>query len=243
MKNKIHNIKQGDIFNFLEVLEYISARKIRCKCTACDSIIFSRMSSLIHQKQKSCGCVSKRPRLNKQIDYSKILELKDKNYTHRQIAKELGIGKSTVTQFLNPNVKKKNLERTRQWDKTNRFYNKIKRFFSKSYRSQIGSCSGLVAWRNKIKCFFRGEKMKYKEEMIKIQNKFGPNPRCYLTGIELSYDRPEEFNLDHVIPKSKGGESTLDNMGILTVEANKAKDEHIEYCKKVLEYQGYKITK
>lgn len=70
---------------------------------------------------------------------------------------------------------------------------------------------------------------------------------CYLTGdvIDLTKDN---FAFDHIIPLSKGGTSTLDNLGITTYEANAAKsdkteEEFVELCKKVLIHHGYKVEK
>jgi 5-methylcytosine-specific restriction endonuclease McrA len=54
-----------------------------------------------------------------------------------------------------------------------------------------------------------------KDKLIKpedIINKFGPNPICYLTGLPINYSDASTYHLDHIIPRSKGGLNTLDNL-------------------------------
>lgn len=71
--------------------------------------------------------------------------------------------------------------------------------------------------------------------------------KCYLTGrsIDITTD---DFELDHIIPVSKGGPCELSNMGITCPEANRSKtdltlDEYLALCKEVLEYNGYEVKK
>ena len=75
----------------------------------------------------------------------------------------------------------------------------------------------------------------------------GTKVRCYLTGKEIDIEK-DEFNLDHIIPVSKGGNNELENMAVVTPEANAAKtnltvEEYLDLCKSVLENFGYTVTK
>ncbi len=58
----------------------------------------------------------------------------------------------------------------------------------------------------------------------------------------------DSYDLDHIIPVSKGGTNELSNLGVAIPMANRSKsdltvDEYLELCKKVLEYHGYTVIK
>lgn len=58
----------------------------------------------------------------------------------------------------------------------------------------------------------------------------------------------DDYQLDHIIPVSKGEDNSLENMGITIPIANQAKtdltlEEYLDLCKQVLEYHGYIVTK
>jgi 5-methylcytosine-specific restriction endonuclease McrA len=81
-----------------------------------------------------------------------------------------------------------------------------------------------------------------------VKDKLGEHPVCYLTGEQIDINKPNTYQFDHIIPRSRGGQSTLDNLGICTKRANLSKsdmtpDEFFNFCKIVLENQGYKVTK
>ena len=56
-----------------------------------------------------------------------------------------------------------------------------------------------------------------------------------------------DYNLDHIIPSSRGGDNSLNNLGITHKIVNYMKgsltpEELIKWCVKILKYNGYKIT-
>ncbi len=57
----------------------------------------------------------------------------------------------------------------------------------------------------------------------RVLEKFGPSPKCYLTGIPLDLTNGQTFELEHIIPRTKGGLSTLDNMQFANPMANRMK--------------------
>lgn len=59
--------------------------------------------------------------------------------------------------------------------------------------------------------------------------------RCALTGWDL---KPETASLDHILPVSRGGDHSIENLQILDYRVNKAKgtmtaDEFVEMCRAV----------
>ncbi len=58
---------------------------------------------------------------------------------------------------------------------------------------------------------------------LDVLNKFGENPKCYLTGRPVSYSDGSTYQLDHIVPSYRGGSNELDNMEIICPEANTAK--------------------
>ena len=50
----------------------------------------------------------------------------------------------------------------------------------------------------------------------------GTNLICYLTGTPINI-LTDDYQLDHILPVSKGGTNELSNMAIATIEANQMK--------------------
>jgi len=78
--------------------------------------------------------------------------------------------------------------------------------------------------------------------------KVGENPTCYLTGKKIDLNHTRSYHLDHIVPKSKGGDNSLENCQIACRAANIAKgdlsyDEFIQLCKEVLEHHENKLSK
>lgn len=72
-----------------------------------------------------------------------------------------------------------------------------------------------------------------------LMDKIGPSPKCYLTGDIINLEDSRSYELDHIIPKSKGGDNSLENCGVTVKIANRVKTdlvigELIEICEKIL---------
>ena len=81
-----------------------------------------------------------------------------------------------------------------------------------------------------------------------ILKKFGEETTCYLTGEKINLLSSEDYNLDHIIPRSRGGYNELDNLGITLGIVNQMKHallvpELLYWCEKILIHHGYNITK
>lgn len=99
--------------------------------------------------------------------------------------------------------------------------------------------------KNKIIRFHRDKKLwKYPPMTFKAKDlleKIGENPICYLTGRPINLLDGQSYHLDHIIPKNKGGENSLENCNIACRDANQAKgnllyDEFILLCEEVLDF-------
>ncbi len=74
-----------------------------------------------------------------------------------------------------------------------------------------------------------------------VVERYGRYTACYLTGKPIDLLDGTSYEFDHIIPRSKGGSSTIDNLGICCKEANRAKnsmqfDDFLVLCKEVVKY-------
>lgn len=185
----------------------------------------------------------------------KILEERKKGLSFKQIAKKLGCSKGTVSYHLGKGQREKSLKRAREYNKNQHpYYKKWKAFRElRPIRNpkEAKFVNLRIVFKNKLSTYrSRGIHMKSEAEFTvnDIIEKFGENPKCYLTGKDIDVTKPRSFNFDHKIPVSRGGDNSLDNLGIASKEANQAKlnmtpDEFIQLCKNVLTHNGYKIHK
>lgn len=147
------------------------------------------------------------------IDKQKIAELRNLGQTYRQIAKELNCSEWTVRYHLLPcrKIASAKYEKTLHPLKI-----KLKRFLVKGTVDKKISCK-------------------------EVFDKFEKNPFCELTGEKIDLMNSDSYSLDHRIPLSKGGKSSLENMALLKQEVNQSKynlsnEEFISLCKRVSSY-------
>jgi 5-methylcytosine-specific restriction endonuclease McrA len=75
-----------------------------------------------------------------------------------------------------------------------------------------------------------------------VKQKFGVSPKCYLSGQTIDLEDRDSYALDHILPISKGGDSSLANCGLTTQKVNKlksdlTKEEFITTCSNVVRFQ------
>ena len=165
-----------------------------------------------------------------------ILKLRSEGKTYKQIREELGIkGNGLITYYCGGDEQReKHRIRTAKWRKKKPpEYFQIKNFTKKKRKNSVKS----------VRKFQLKEKTFTWEDVV---SKFGIHTECYLTGDIIDLEK-NEFNLDHIIPISKNGNNTIDNLGITTPQANRVKsdllvEELVETCIKILSKRGYLVT-
>ena len=186
---------------------------------------------------------------------NKIIELRNKGFTYSQICKILGCSKGTVAYWCNTTTRYKNKIKCENRKKSNLGLFKFSKAYSsfcnrKRSNNKTSFCiDSNKRFRNCISHFRnRGnmisKKYTYKEAWEYLN---APNVKCYLTGTPINMET-DSYDLDHIIPVSKGGTNELSNLGVAIPMANRSKsdltvDEYLELCKKVLEYHGYIVIK
>jgi CRISPR/Cas system Type II protein with McrA/HNH and RuvC-like nuclease domain len=146
-------------------------------------------------------------------DKNKMIQLQSQGETYDSIAKKLGCSKWTVDYNLNPKRKKSQTKYDKEKKQKDALYFKRKRFLSV------------------------GNKVPF--TLTELKNKIGADPKCYITGEPIDLSNPNDYSLDHIVPVSKGGESSLSNLGLVKSDINQAKynftpEEFLLICKRVL---------
>ncbi len=191
--------------------------------------------------------------MNKNLK-NKIIKLRQNGESYNQIQKKLGCAKSTIAFHCNEKVKEKTLIRTQKRRKANPLKTKIETFLycKKNNSKDQKFNSGSIKQRLTIKTwhFVKNKYGGYEKRMFSeshLLEKIGENPVCYLTGRPINLEDSKSYNLDHIVPKSKGGTNSLDNCGITCRDANQAKndltyDEFIQLCRDVIYYHEKKVN-
>jgi 5-methylcytosine-specific restriction endonuclease McrA len=110
--------------------------------------------------------------------------------------------------------------------------------------SEVKSFRQMISKR--INGFTRGEKQMF--HFDELMEKIGDNPRCAMTGRTINLQNRKSWQLDHIIPSSKGGDDTLENCQLVCTEANQSKanmteQEHLNLCREILEHHGFVVTR
>lgn len=186
-------------------------------------------------------------KLNNTYRKEAILKLRKQGKTYSEIQKALGCSKSTISYHCGNGNEKLRVQA--QVKKRKPICKKVSSFKGRCTKADYRK------FRSKLKTFRRrshSNKTQSKSIVNNISknyscqdviNKIGASPICYLTGARIDLNKPQTYNLDHIVPSSKGGTNDLDNLGICLKEANQAKgdltiSELIQLCKAILKHQA-----
>lgn len=172
------------------------------------------------------------------------IRLRQEGKSYQEIADIQGCSKSTASWRCNPHQRVRSTERNRQFKKDHPIANRVWQYQSR----------GRNAAKTKVRGFQRrdgshkGNQRTHDFTLKDVTDKFGPSPICYLTGRQLDWEETHTYWLDHIVPATRGGDNSLENMGIAHKQANQAKadmtlDEFIILCQEILEHNGYIVTK
>jgi CRISPR/Cas system Type II protein with McrA/HNH and RuvC-like nuclease domain len=180
-----------------------------------------------------------------------IIRLRKEGKSYGEIQKELGCSKGTIAYHCGEGQKEKYIERQRRFRKNNVIARRVNSFKQnrplKKNRQPKYERSINQKTQDKSYDFQRKQecsKFNFKD----VLEHYGEQTTCYLSGRPINLSEPRTYHFDHIIPVSKGGDCSFENLGIARKESNKAKsdllvEEFIELCKDVLEHNGYIVTK
>lgn len=150
-----------------------------------------------------------------------IIQLRKSGKTYREISIITGIADTTIRYNCDENYKSNAKQWSQDWRIKNPLKQKSQHYWQDDPNSKNFECEDVLA-------------------------KFKENHYCYLTGTDIDFNDIDSYSLDHINPLALGGKSTIENMGLLRQDINKAKadktiDQFIALCKEVLEYNGFEV--
>jgi len=172
-----------------------------------------------------------------------ILELRQAGKSYKEICQTLGCSKGTVAYHCGEGQKEKAQRRQKELRSDIVILKRVEHFqFDRKLHVKTEDFQRERIARKKLGK--RALTFNWKD----VIDKFGWETTCYLTGRKIDLKEPLTYQFDHVEPVSRGGNSTIDNLGICCRDANQAKhdmsvEELLCLCKEILEHNGYEVKR
>lgn len=172
-----------------------------------------------------------------------ILKLRSEGLSYNQICEKLHCSKSLVSYHCGEGQKEKTRKRTQKRRRETVIVQRVEQFqYNRKIKDKTEDFQR-IRFSNERRLGKRILNFSWKD----VIEKFGWKTKCYLTGRLIDLHEPKTYQFDHIVPHSKGGEWTLNNLGIVCKEANMAKsdmsvEQLLNLCKEILEYNGFKVS-
>jgi len=174
----------------------------------------------------------------------KIKELRNEGKSYSEIKRILNCSKGTISYYCGDGQKEKSRMRLKKLRNENIIIQKVDNFkFSRKYKNI----------KESLRRFQKREGNEYNKNIEEtfnwkdVLNKFGEDTFCYLTGEKINLYE-DTYSFDHIIPQSRGGDNSIENLGVTIKKINTMKtdmtpDELIEACIKILKFNNYSVEK
>lgn len=190
-----------------------------------------------------------------------ILKLREEGKTYNEIKVILGCSKSTISYYCGNGQKDKVSNRTKK-RRENILLTKVDSFKQRTYNKKLSDIKGVKNRKDVVEAIRKFQKRdnsigKNTSRVNKgisktftwedVLERFGEDTICYLSGERINlYER--NYQLDHIIPSSKSGDNSFNNLGISHEVVNKIKgnlsvEELLEWCVKILNHNNYNVNK
>jgi 5-methylcytosine-specific restriction endonuclease McrA len=174
---------------------------------------------------------------------TQIEKLRDTGLDYREISRELGCSISTICYHLGEGQKEKSAARLRK-RRSDPVSRKIETFLEISGRARHCMFTKTNRFHSENGKNYKGLAASRNFNPKDVLEKYGSS--CYLTGRQIDYEDSLSYELDHIVPRSQDGDSSLENCGLACKAANRAKhdmslEEFFQLCIDVVKHNNLKV--